>query len=121
MADRSNEVALVLLCIIIGFAMLGSAWTIETSGNKDSSNPFKPVTSQNNLAPESPGNICPIQDYGNNTVVFLCSEMLYATTLSDYQGEHQLYASSAVEIPDPDTTNGDLGYLVTFIPVKEGI
>ena len=120
MADRSNEVALVLLCIIIGLAILGSAWTIETS-YKDSSNPFKPVTSQNNLAPESPGNICPIQDYGNNTVVFLCSEMLYATTLSDYQGKHHLYASSAVEIPDPDTPNGDLGYLVTFIPMKEGI
>jgi hypothetical protein len=112
--DTWVAIAVFLCCVIV----IGAVW-IATS-NKDSSNPFKPITSQNNLAPESSTNICPVQDYGNNTVVFLCSEMLYATTLSDYQGEHHLYASSAVEIPDPDTTNGDLGYLVTFIPMKEG-
>ena len=109
---------LIAAGIIIGCIVVIAIVVILASGAPVIHDPFKTFMPHNDFYPASPGNICPIRDYGNGTTVFLCTEMLYATSLSDYQGEHHLYASSAVALPDPSTANNDLGYLVTFIPQR---
>ena len=64
--------------------------------------------------PASDKNICYDTNFGNGTVVFFCSDMLFVTTLSEFMGKNKVVASSITELPDATTINANYGYLVVF-------
>jgi len=67
----------------------------------------------------SANNTCQIYNFGNGTLFFDCTDLLYYSSLSQYIGSHNVSVTSMAPAADQNTQNDEYGYIVTVIPKGE--